>query len=73
MSSEIKENDIKLSNIYDEIEDFVDETLSKIRNFKNHLSNEEYKNSFTTYNIRMTLSLFNRSPSGYREFKEFSV
>lgn len=54
------------------MQDFVTETVTKIENFQKVLSGKK-KVRFTAREIRLALILYNSSPAGYYEIRNFSI
>lgn len=56
-----------------DVTDFVDETLNKILNFRKVLDEKPNSVRFSPREIRMAITMYNLSPSGYREVKNSSL
>jgi hypothetical protein len=63
----------QLQHAKEDIETFVDITLERIMNFKKVLDGKQTQVRFSPREIRMAMTLYNRSPSGYRDMKDSSI
>ena len=57
----------------EEIETFVSETVERIVNYKKVLNGKQSQVRFSPREIRMAMTIYCRSPAGYRDFTNSSI